>query len=209
MNKMVVLLILSGTCFLGCKSKQVVINDTKVYDKEGLPYYHMPAASEKYTAEMVVARMIDGLGFRFYWATDGLRREDLSFRPTEKSRTSEETVDHIMGLSLVISNAVFGIKNVRSGEETSPKDFKTKRKETLETLKKTSDHLKQGKVKLAELSIVFSNNNNNDTTFPFWNVINGPIADALWHVGQVVTFRRSSGNPFNGKANVLTGTVRE
>ncbi|HMS67246.1 MAG TPA: hypothetical protein PKD18_03880 [Saprospiraceae bacterium] len=208
MNRIIVLLILSGTFFIGCKTKQVMINDAKVFDKAGLPYYNMPAASEKYTAEMVVARMIDGLGFRFYWATDGLRAEDLSFRPTEKSRTSEETIDHIMGLSTVISNAVFGIKNVRSGEETSPKDFITKRKETLETLKKASDHLKQGKVKLAELAIVFSNNNN-DTTFPFWNVINGPIADALWHVGQVVTFRRSSGNPFNGKANVLTGTVRE
>ena len=203
---MIVLMILSCVLF-GCKSKQVLLNDTKVYDQEGLPYFNMPEASEKYTAEMVVARMIDGLGFRFYWSTEGLRPEDLAFKPTEKSRTSEETIDHIMGLSVVISNAVFGMKNVRSGEETSPKDFKTKRKETLETLKKVSDHLKNGKINLSELAIVFSSNNN-DTTFPFWNVINGPIADALWHVGQVVTFRRSSGNPFNGKANVLTGTVR-
>ena len=37
----------------------------------------------------------------------------------------------------------------------------------------------------------------------------GPIADALWHVGQVVTFRRSSGNPFNSKASVFTGKVRQ
>lgn len=44
---------------------------------------------------------------------------------------------------------------------------------------------------------------------PFWNEINGPIADALWHVGQVVSLRRSSGNPFNPKVNVLTGKLME
>lgn len=40
-------------------------------------------------------------------------------------------------------------------------------------------------------------------------MLNGPIADALWHVGQVVSFRRSSGNPFNSKVSVFSGKVRE
>jgi hypothetical protein len=43
--------------------------------------------------------------------------------------------------------------------------------------------------------------------FPFWNILNGPVDDALWHVGQVITFRRSSGNPYNNKASVFTGKV--
>ncbi len=45
--------------------------------------------------------------------------------------------------------------------------------------------------------------------YPFWNNINGPIADAIWHVGQVVSFRRSSGNPFPKGVSVLTGKKRD
>lgn len=173
-----------------------------------LPYREIPVYPESYSAESVVARMIDGLGFRFYWATEGLRPEDLAFRPTPESRTSEETIDHILGLSTIVLNALNNQPNVRSGEETSPLTFEVKRKKTLEIMQEASNLLKQADTKLENHTMVFQNGTNK-TEFPFWNLINGPIADALWHVGQVVTFRRSSGNPFNGKASVLTGKVRE
>lgn len=57
--------------------------------------------------------------------------------------------------------------------------------------------------------IFFPLNGGKRSEFPFWNMLNGPIADALWHVGQVVSFRRSSGNPFNSKVSVFSGKVRE
>jgi hypothetical protein len=41
--------------------------------------------------------------------------------------------------------------------------------------------------------------------YPFWSLINGPIADALWHVGQVVSLRRASGNPFPEGISLLQG----
>jgi hypothetical protein len=41
--------------------------------------------------------------------------------------------------------------------------------------------------------------------FPLWNLINGPISDALYHTGQVVSFRRSSGNPIPKGVNVFLG----
>lgn len=173
-----------------------------------LPYREIPAYPESYSAESVAARMIDGLGFRFYWATEGLRPEDLAFRPTPEARTTEETIDHILGLSTMILNAMKNQINVRSGEETSALSFEVKRKKTLEVLKEASDLLKQEGTKLEDHKIM-SQFGANKSEWPFWNLINGPISDALWHVGQVVTFRRSSGNPFNGKANVLTGKVRE
>jgi hypothetical protein len=46
-----------------------------------------------------------------------------------------------------------------------------------------------------------------DTKLPFWNMINSPISDYLWHIGQVVSFRRSSGNPFNSKVEVFLGKI--
>ena len=45
-------------------------------------------------------------------------------------------------------------------------------------------------------------------TLPFWHVLNGPIADAIYHTGQIVSFRRTSGNPINPKVNVLMGKTR-
>ena len=45
--------------------------------KEELPYREIPDVDVEYTSGTVLARMIDGLGFRFYWATEDLRDEDL------------------------------------------------------------------------------------------------------------------------------------
>jgi hypothetical protein len=40
---------------------------------------------------------------------------------------------------------------------------------------------------------------------PFWHIINGPVSDALTHVGQINSFRRLAGNPAP-KANVFVGS---
>lgn len=204
MNKILMLV-----CLLGLQSPlfSQTVKVVATADSLGLPYREIPATPDAFTAETVVARMIDGLGFRFYWATEGLRPEDLAFRPTPEARSSEETIDHIMGLSMIIVNATKKQPNVRSGEETSPLSFEVKRKMTLEALKTASDLLRRPGSKLEDFDIVFQNAETS-TEFPFWNMLNGPIADALWHVGQVVSFRRSSGNPFNSKASVFSGKVR-
>jgi len=39
---------------------------------DSLPYATIPEAPQEYTAGSVVSRMIDGLGFRYYWATEQL-----------------------------------------------------------------------------------------------------------------------------------------
>lgn len=190
-----------------CMYTSVMSGQSNADQEAALPYYEIPANPETFTAETVAARMIDGLGFRYYWATEGLRPEDLAFQPSEEARTSGETIDHILGLTNVIINSVKQQPNGGGGAE-APTTFAGKRKKTLENLKEASDILKSGSGTLDEYPIVFQRGENK-TEYPFWNQINGPIADALWHVGQVVTFRRSSGNPFNSKVSVLTGKVRE
>ncbi len=171
--------------------------------QEKLPYHQIPTAPETYTSTTVAARMIDGLGFRYYWATEGLRIEDLEFKPNDEARTTEETINHILGLSQVILNAVLKVPN---GTPQPKMTFVEKRIKTLENLEKASTLLKASK-DLADYKMVFQRQEKT-TEFPFWNVINGPISDALWHVGQVVSFRRSSGNPFPKDVNVLTGKAK-
>lgn len=173
-----------------------------------LPYYQIPDYPAKYTANTVAARMVDGLGFRYYWATEGLRAEDLAFKPNDEARTTEETIDHILGLTRVILNSVKKIPN-EPAENQPALTYEQKRKETLENIKLTSDILKKSKEgEMEEYKIVFKNGDKT-TEYPFWNQLNGPISDAIWHVGQVVSFRRSSGNPFNSNASVLRGKLRD
>ena len=110
-----------------------------------------------------------------------------------------------MGLSNVIVNSTLNKTNSKS--DNSKLTFEQKRKLTLENLKTAADILRTSN-DLTKFKIIFDRNGE-IVEYPFWNQINGPIGDALWHCGQVVSFRRSSGNPYNSKANVFTGKVRE
>jgi len=170
-----------------------------------LPYYQIPDYPESYTAGAVAARMVDGLGFRYYWASEGLRDEDLAYKPSEEGRTAGETIDHIYGLSKVIVNATLNQANTASDE--GEMSFEEKRKRTLENIKKASDILRESE-DISQYKLIFSRGGNT-SEYPFWNNINGPIADALWHCGQVVLLRRASGNPFNSKVSVFNGKVRD
>lgn len=173
-----------------------------------LPYREIPTYPAKYTAGNVAARVVDGLGFRYYWATEGLRPEDLTFQPNKDGRTSLETITHIYDLTNTIVNATSKLPNI-SNPNKPVLSFEEMRAKTLENIKSASDILKRSSdEELGEFKVIFKNDKG-VTEYPFWNQLNGPIADALWHVGQVVSFRRGSGNPYNSKASVFTGTVRE
>ena len=52
--------------------------------------------------------MIEGLGFRYYWATDGLRDADLSYKPSDDSRSSLDVIEHIYGLTEMVIFAFQG-----------------------------------------------------------------------------------------------------
>ena len=169
-------------------------------------FYQIPAYPESYTATTVAARMVDGLGFRYYWATEGLTEKDLAFKPGDSARTSRETLEHIHSLTQILVNAVN--KKPTVSQATTPKmDFTQMREKTLNNLEEASKILKSNQALLDSFPMIFQNPTRT-TEFPFWNLINGPIADALWHVGQVVSFRRSSGNPFPSGVSVLQGTKR-
>ncbi|AUS07094.1 hypothetical protein C1A40_17360 [Tamlana carrageenivorans] len=162
---------------------------------EKLPFYEIPEAPETYTAGTVAARMIDGLGFRYFWATEGLTEKDLNHKCSESGRTSAETIEHIYGLSKFIRNAVLSHDKDLNQEVLS---FEEQRKQTLLNLKLVSDMLRN-----TDKPLVLE-----DTEVSFWNIINGPIADATWHCGQIVMLRRASGNPFNSKVSVFAGKLK-
>lgn len=178
---------------------------TDLFAQQKPYYYQLPDTPAVYAAATVAARMVDGLGFRYFWATEGLTETDLNYKPSDSARTSFETLEHINGLVEVLLNAVnkTSTKSVAGNKKLS---FAALREQTLKNIKAASEILKKSGAMLEEFDMVFERSDGSSTRYPFWNLINGPVADALWHVGQVVSFRRGSGNPLPKGVNVLQGT---
>ncbi len=137
---------------------------------------------ESYSANHVLVRLVDGLGFRFYWATKGLEEADFQFRPAMGLMSIEELISHIEDLCFM-SYETFSVENIeRTG--SNPQDSITSALSFLSSLK---DIL----LKLEDMDL----NEYKIKGFPIWNLINGPLADALTHVGQINSYRRMNGNP--------------
>ena len=168
--------------------------------KDKLPYYEVPEYAEEFTAGTTAARMVDALGFRYYWASKDLNEKDLAYRLNEKGRSTAETINHIYELSIIIVNSTLQKPNSRGDKVEMT--YKEKRTATLNNLKKASDILYVSN-DISQFKIIFG-----EQKIPFWNQINGPIADAIWHCGQIAVYRRVTKNPINPKVNHFTGKIR-
>lgn len=186
-----------------CVTTQLLIAQS-----QELPLRQIPTSETTFTPGSVVARMIEGLGHRYYWATNGLTEKDLMYSASEDGRNVLETLQHLYGLSKVIKNGP--TSTVNTGNEDLKKfDFQTLRKLTLENLNNASLLLRgKSQEDIATMHVVFKRNEQ-ESKFPFWNMINGPIADAIYHTGQIVMMRRANGNPIHSGVNVFLGTIKE
>ena len=173
-----------------------------------LPYRQIPDYPTEYTTGTVVSRMVDGLGYRYYWATEGLTASDLAYRPSEEGRTVLETLQHIYGMSEMILNAPTATPNVRP-KDFSGHSFESLRKKTLENLQKASNlYADMASNDFASAKVVFQRDEK-QFDFPFWNLLNGMLSDCIYHTGQIVLMRRANGNPQNPKVSVFLGKTRE
>ena len=86
-----------------------------------------------------------------------------------------------------------------------PNNFESLRKETLNQLEiACANFLAAGENDIESMNIIFKRKND-QSSFPIWNLINGPISDAIYHTGQIISFRRTSGNPVPKGVNVFLG----
>jgi uncharacterized damage-inducible protein DinB len=169
-----------------------------------LPFSSIAAAPQDYTAGNSISRMIQGLGFRYHWATEGLRAEDLEYRPTKEAQSTLGTLQHIYGLTKTILNAAKNEASKRPAP-SPPDNLEALRAATLKDLQQAATlFLNYSEDEIEGLNIIFEREGK-QSRFPVWNLINGPIADALYHTGQVVSFRRTSGNPIPKGVNVFLG----
>ena len=177
-----------------------LVSFTQTSYGDDLPFSEIGDYPNQFSQSNIVSRMIEGLGYRYYWATKSLNDNDLNYKPSDDSRTTFEVIKHIHELTIMISSS-FENKTVDFPSEQY--DYKLLREKTLLNLKYIHDELKSSP-DFSKLSISFQRGDS-IMSFPFWNQINGPISDALWHCGQVVMNRRASGNPLQKGVNVFIG----
>ena len=174
--------------------------------EEGLPYHSIPPYPPNYTPGTVVARVIDGLGFRYYWATEGLTAKDLNYRVTTDSRSIRELMYHIHGLSEIVLSAAAKQPIDRRKNGRKIEDATLLRAKTLRNLKTASDLMSES-TDMDDHPLIFVTENDR-SRFPFWNQLNGPVEDAVWHSGQIAMIRRASGNPINAGVDVFLGVTK-
>jgi len=129
----------------------------------------------------IISRLLDGIGFRFYWATDSLRPEDFTFRLLPEVMSVNELIEHIWQTLDWISRSARGVKFEIPPEVDG---YRNSVLAKIQDLRDYFENLPDGELK----DIIIGRQS-------FWHMINGPLADMLTHIGQINSFRRVSGNP--------------
>lgn len=176
-----------------------------------LPYAELPEYPHSMTAGTMLARMIDALAFRFRWATEGLTGTEFDFKAGEGIFSIREATGHILFLADRINRTVGGalpegastISKVDGSSESSPppsdpQEIRSLILTHLASASARASTLKEDQLSGCQIEIMPGR------VFPIWNMINGPLADALTHVGQINSWRRMAGHP-TPKANVFLG----
>ena len=145
-------------------------------------FHTIEAYPERQDANGVVMRLIDGLGYRFYWATEGLTGDDYGFTPGAGCQTISGLIGHVCGLINWLHIHVIG-----EGAGSRSPDPAGQRLQALDLLAAVRD-----RVAALDEAALFALRIDGD---PFWHMVNGPFSDALTHVGQIASFRRLHGNP--------------
>jgi hypothetical protein len=163
------------------------------------PYRAIPETPLAPTPGAVLARLVDGIGFRYRWATEGLRAEDEDFQPGEGSMSLRKLLQHILVLAGLVDSYLGGEKPAMPPTEKGVEEL---RRATFVRIESARARL--GAMSDAELASRRVTHPRTGAEYPFWNMINGPMCDALTHVGQINAWRRLSGNP-TPKANLFAG----
>jgi hypothetical protein len=107
----------------------------------------------------------------------------------------------------MILNASTSTPNKRDLSSLS-EDYRILRQNILNNLDQSAQ-LNSGKSEeeVHQMNVVFEREGK-VSRFPVWNLLNGPLSDAIYHTGQLVSFRRTTGNPIQKGVNVFLGKTK-
>ena len=155
---------------------------------ETVPFHTIPESPPSVTAGTILGRLADAIGFRFRWASEGLTDADLSYKPAPDCMSTGEQLDHICDLLASVS------KNVGAPQRPplpQPASCAQLRARILDLSADLSAQFKG----MSEAELANSTVKSRGDAQLFWNLINGPLADCLTHIGQILSWRRLAGAP--------------
>jgi len=159
-------------------------------------YESVPDYPQSTTAGTLLGRIVDGFGFRYYWVSKDLRPKDLDYRPSSESRSSLETLSHINYMVMFMENILM-CEVTAFPEPVLDKSYSNLRANTLERIQSISDKLQtMDEESISKLAIKIKAGPDK-MEFPIWHLLQGPIGDMYYHLGQVVSFRRTTANPID------------
>ena len=158
-----------------------------------LPFVDISTCPEKISSNTILARISEILGFRYYWATDGLTGDDLQYTPGNENRNLHQTLNHLYNMvdfvGTTLENKVYPFPEKEHGFTLT--ELRNKTLERIDQLRELSLRIEADALaeKVVKLTV-----GGNPMEFNIWYVLN-PFMDAMFHTGQVVAFRRANGNP--------------
>ncbi len=154
-----------------------------------VPFHAIPDPPPAIGAGQILSRMADGIGFRFRWATEGLRDADMGFRPAKDCKTLGELLLHVMGLLSWVADTLAMEPRWELLKSTEPGVVRGR---VLDLATQLSSRFKaMSEADLRQVTIGAKK----EEAFPVWNIVNGPLSDSLTHIGQILSWRRMAGNP--------------
>jgi hypothetical protein len=168
-----------------------------------LPFADISTHPEKINTSSILARISEILGFRYYWATEGLTESDLQYAPGNENRNLYQTLNHLYNMidfvGATLEDNTYPFPEKDHGFTLT--ELRTKTLERIDQIKEFSLNIK-GDI-LAEKSVKLSVEGN-PMEFNIWHVLN-PFMDAIFHTGQIVSFRRANGNPIDPSVQPFFG----
>ncbi len=118
-------------------------------------------------------------------------------------------MEHILGLAeMVCSAARREPVNQPTGiDEMSYAELRTATLQHLETASSLFGGLPADS--LSRRPIVFERPDGSRSEVPVFTLIHGPLTDAIYHTGQIVTMRRAAGNPTNPRVSMFRGRLNQ
>lgn len=147
-------------------------------NKVQLPYSEIPKYPRKSTTGIVMAKLIDELGYKYYWVTDSLLNDELkyTFNSSNLPRVLLKSV-HQISESIVNCTSEAEIKQGKKIEEFSFADYRIN---TLLNLKGASNNI----IENGEASLFLN-----------WDLFIKSIASSDAYCDQIIQFRENNGNP--------------
>ena len=74
----------------------------QIYSQENNYFYEIKEFDENYSENAIISRFLHAVGFRYYWSTEGLRENDLIYKPSDTGISTRATLEHIYVLCITM-----------------------------------------------------------------------------------------------------------